>query len=199
MLRFAPTLGLLVLAGCGGESPGPTDVGRFETREAVVDPLPDTAPPPDALDASSDLQPTVDVVQYDAAADAAPDAAPVADAAAFDRPAPDLPAPPRDVPDTPCTDLAERYATAVRQAQTCATAAECATLVCETLCCTCEVYVSNVGDRARALADLRASAERMNCRAMLPCPDVRCPAPRSGVCSTEGRCVTLREAPADGG
>ncbi len=195
MLRLT-TAALALLAGCSGDALTAPDV-RFETRDAVVDPR-DQGPSLDAGDDRAEAPAPVDVTVYDAAFDAPYDAgASPADASRSDVSLLDIPLP-LDAPATPCTDLAERYAAAVREAAVCAASTECAARVCETLCCTCEVFVTAAGESVRALDALRTRAERMGCSAMLPCPSTRCPAPRSGLCSTDGRCVTLRE-PADAG
>lgn len=186
---------LLAAAGCGDGGGASPDAGRFEMRDAVIDPRPDSALNPDA---SSDASPTVDVVVYDVASDAPlppGDVSPAFDAASPDA-AIDLPLP-EDVAPTPCSMLAEAYAAAVRAAQTCATSIDCGAAVCETLCCNCEVFVAP--DRARLLSDLRAGADRLSCATTLRCPATRCPAARMAVCSSEGRCVTLRDPTPDAG
>ena len=190
-MRRASFVFVALLAGCSGESPVSPDV-RFETRDAVIDP-PDHLVADDARDDLLDASAPVDVTVFEVA-----DAGlPGADVARPDAPALDLPLL-QDTPATPCTELAELYASSVREAAVCEAASECGARVCETLCCVCEVFVAPVGDRLAALDALRARAVALGCAAMLPCPAVRCPAPRSGQCSSDGRCVTLRE-PADAG
>ncbi len=190
-MRRASFVFVALLAGCSGESPVAPDV-RYETRDAIIDP-PDQTLADDARDDLVDASTPVDVTVFEVA-----DAGlPGSDVASTDAPALDLPLL-QDMPATPCTDLAELYASSVREAAVCTAAAECGARVCETLCCVCEVFVAPVGDRLRALDALRARATALGCAAMLPCPAVRCAAPRSGQCSADGRCVTLRE-PADAG
>jgi hypothetical protein len=200
MLRFVRVWTSAFFIGCGSTAPvEPTDLGRFETREVQIDPLPDLAAPTDLADAGQDT-PSIDVAVFDLPAiDAgmpridtgSVDGAAVDGFVAIDRPFL------KDRPMTLCTELAEQYATAVREAQRCAVASECGATVCETLCCTCMVYVSGLGDRVRRLDAMRTQGERMGCNAMLSCPEIRCPAPLAGACSTEGRCVTLREISRD--
>lgn len=190
MLR-ASILTAALLTACSGDSPESPDV-RFEVRDAVIDPR-DQGVDDVAIDAPDAVSP-VDVTVFDVVAidGAAPDA-PAADApldASLDLPLL------VDAPVTPCTELAERYASAVRLASTCAAAPECGSLVCETLCCACEVFVAASADQLRILETLRASAERLGCNGMLPCPTTRCLPPQVGQCSSDGRCVTIR-APAD--
>ncbi len=197
MLRRLLVLALAA-AGCSSESLVVPDA-RFVSRDAVVDPR-DATDAPEEL--AADVTPTVDVTVFDGSLDAsapadARDASATGDAAA-DLSVVDAVLP-LDAPATPCTDLAERYAMAVRAAQTCGTSSECGARVCETLCCACQVFVSAQGDRVRLLDDLRSSAERLGCSAMLRCPPSPCPAALSGACSSDGRCVTLREAPSDAG
>jgi hypothetical protein len=206
-LRFC--LLLTALVGCSGTVPESPEAGLFDARDVIVDPRDGAA---DLAPADADVQPTVDVVVFDApAADAtAPDVmvsdgvAPPPDASRPDGAAPDGPTfdlvVPEDALMTPCSDLAERYAAAVREAQACGSTAGCDVRVCETLCCTCEVFISGSADRMRALDDLRGRATALGCQPMLRCPIMRCPPARSGACSADGRCVTLRDPPStDGG
>lgn len=60
-------------------------------------------------------------------------------------------------------------------------------------CCACEVFISGTAERMRVLDDLRGRATALGCQPMLRCPAMRCPPARSGACSADGRCVTLRE------
>jgi hypothetical protein len=193
MLRASLVVAALVM-GCSGDSPQVPDV-RFEVRDAVIDPRDQLTPDasPDVADVTTSVDITVfDAPTFDALDASAPDVS-ISDAfldVALDRPLL------TDTPPTLCTELAEQYAAAVREASVCGSAAECGRRVCETLCCACEVFVSATVDQMRALDDLRLRAERMGCNGMFSCPSMRCPPPLSGQCSTDGRCVTLR-APAD--
>lgn len=203
-LRFCLLLSLAL--GCSGTVPDVPDVSLFDARDVIIDPR-DGAAPDDTID----VLPTVDVVVFDVpAVDASfdvpsPDASPPGDApppppdaARPDAPPPDGPSfdlvVPEDAPMTPCSDLAERYAAAVREAQSCG-AAGCEARVCETLCCTCEVFISGTMERMRQLDDLRGRATALGCQPTLGCPTTRCPPARSGACSADGRCVTLRDPP----
>jgi hypothetical protein len=121
-------------------------------------------------------------------------------------PPPDAPAPGADAPrpDAPpptgCVAIAEAYAEAVRDAQRCVGPGPgaCGALLCETLCCTCEVYVHATSAAFALAQSLRARWGGTGCPGMLPCPRPPCGRPAMGLCSAEGQCVTLR-APADAG
>lgn len=190
MLR-ASLLIVALAAGCGDSVVSVPDV-RFEMRDAVVDPRDQGVL--DAPSDASDAAPSIDITVFDVIDGGAGGDVSVSDATAPDAPL-DIPLL-VDAPVTPCSELAELYATAVREATTCASASECATPVCETLCCTCQVLVAGPAPSLRVLDDLRARSLALGCSAMLPCPSTRCPAPRAGQCSSDGRCVTLRD-PAD--
>lgn len=215
-LRFCLLLSLVV--GCSGTVPDAPEAGLFDARDVIIDPRDGAA---DAAPDDADVQPTVDVVVFDVpASDASSDGggadvpspdtapsdavAPPPDASRPDAAAPDGPSfdlvVPEDAPMTPCSDLAERYAAAVREAQSCGGTAGCEARVCETLCCTCEVFISGTMERMRELDELRGRATALGCQPMLRCPTTRCPPARSGACSADGRCVTLRDPPPpDGG
>lgn len=190
MLRLF-VVGALLMA-CSGTAPEPTDAALFEVRDAVVDPR-------DAADATTpdatDVQVTVDVVVYDGPSDAAVSDAVAPDIVAADATA-DLAAP-GDVVAPTCADLAERYAATVREAQRCTADVQCGFQVCETLCCTCDVFVAAMGDTAGVLQEIQRRSAVLGCRETLRCSDVRCEVPRGGACSMDGRCVTLRVAPTD--
>lgn len=161
----------VLAAGCTGESLAPSDAGRFEVREATVAPL-------DAPDVVvEDLGATVDVRVADVSASR--------DAAVLDGAASDAPA--------VCVDLANQHAAAVREAQRCLTDQDCDTAVCETLCCACQVFVHSAETAAARALLARGEAEA--CPSRLSCPRVPCARATRGLCSSEGRCVTLREAP----
>lgn len=187
-MRPSP-VGLFCLAlatvRCTGPSTAPADASvRYDARDAVFDPR-DLG---ETRDVPLDRPSLVDVIApLDAGTPAGDGSVDVARA--------DLGADP-DVGQ--CVVLAEAYAEAVREAQRCAGDAGCATLACETLCCTCEVYVDAMTGAFSALGRLRGMAQVLGCTALLPCPGRPCAAPTGAVCSSEGRCVTLRQRP-DGG
>lgn len=168
-----------LLGGCELSNAPPFDAGRFDVREATV------APRADVFDAGAEADaPLVDVTIADISA--ARDVSAAVDGA------------PPDVPPA-CVALANEHAAEVRDAQRCLRDSDCDTLVCETLCCSCEVYVSAASgalSRARAL-ESRGSTQ--GCTALLPCPRTPCDRAGRAVCSGEGLCVTLREAPKDAG
>lgn len=173
----------LALGGCGVDAVPTPDVPRFDARDAIIDPRPD-AP---AWDAGADAPAPVDVIPFDAV----PPGDVGRDAPAFDAPRPD--APPM------CEVLAEAYASAVRACQTCAREGECATLVCETQCCACQVYVNHMSPRYAELLVLRARWVSEGCAATVLCPRPACARPTGAACSPERRCVTLRASTGDAG
>lgn len=177
-----------LLTACSGTAPEPTDAALFEIRDAVVEPR-------DVVDATamdaSDVPVTVDVMVLDSAAtDVPPQDGGAADVSADAASSPDVVA-------STCADLAERYAATVREAQRCTADTQCEFPVCETLCCTCDVFVAAMGDTAGVLQEFQRRSALLGCRAVLRCADTHCEAARSGACSMEGRCVTLRDAPSD--
>lgn len=180
-IRRAASLAAAVCAVACSDAVVMEDAARFDARDATI-----TAPDgPAANDAAGDLAPLVDITLYDAARPS--------DATSFD-----APVVARDVTD-PCQSLAETYAVAVRGAQSCAGDAACGALVCETLCCACRVFVDpRSADYAR-IAALRAMWEASPCSATARCESVPCEEPTGAVCSTEGRCVTLRRTARDAG
>jgi hypothetical protein len=201
MLRLGSLI--LLLTACTTPALVQPDA-RFETRDAIVD-------PPDSMvldvsmpsrDASVDVtlydtieivdtgKPvTIDMPTMDAAVSR--DATTMLDRVAVV----DLQIP-EDVPPSRCAALAEQYALTVREAARCSDSAECSASVCETLCCTCQVFVTM--GMIRALNEVRVRAESLGCLTTLRCLGPRCPPPMVGVCSGSGRCVTLRPSP-DGG
>lgn len=206
-LRFC-LAALVVAVGCTGAPIVSMEAGFYDAREVIVDPRDGVTDVP-SDGGTGDVLPTVDVVVFDAStldADGAlPDASSPPDAPApsdrpwpTDFPAPDLP-PPKDVSSSPCAELAERYAAVVREGQACVGPQGCTTLVCETLCCACEVFVSPTPERMRQIDELRVRAATLGCTSMLRCPTTRCPPARSGACSADGRCITLRESLPDAG
>lgn len=169
----------LLAAGCDLSDPVAFDAGRFDVREATVAPRPDaTVDDLSAADAA-----LIDVTIADVAA--------ATDVAARDGAAADVPA--------QCVYVANEHATAVREAQRCLRDEDCDALTCETLCCACEVYVNGRSPQLAAVNALRARAAEEGCTRLLPCPRTPCGPASSAVCSSEGRCVTLREGPRDAG
>ncbi len=169
----------LALAGCADDSVAVPDATRFDPRDAVVDPRPDVT-----LDSGAAADGgQVDVIPFDA----------TSDAGGSDGAGPDGAL----TPDS-CASVAERYAATVREAEACTAGSACTTLVCETLCCACQVYVNPGTPAAHRLADLRSRWAAMACAHSVDCPGISCDRPVSAACSSEGRCVTLR-APGDGG
>ena len=189
MKAHAPRLVLLALATahCSDPPPAPVDAAvRFDARDAVVDPR-DVG---ESRDVPADRPAFVDVAApFDTGAPGT-DAGAAGDAASADLGA--------DLDAGQCGALAEAYAEAVRDAQRCVGDGGCATLACETLCCTCEVYVDPAATALATLSRLRGMAQALGCVALLPCPGQPCGAPAGAVCSSEGRCVTLRQRE-DGG
>jgi hypothetical protein len=171
------TLGL-ALAGCG-DDPVPEDAPRYDARDAVVEETLDA--PASDIAGRFDIVPSVDVT-------------PIADAGA----AADLGAAPEDA--SACQAVSEDYAAAVRGAQVCRVDQECGARVCETLCCACEVFVNmGAGEFAR-LQLLRERWVMLDCATMGRCAGGGgCGAAVAASCSAEGRCVTVRERPTDGG
>src|SRR5260221_4693859 len=97
----------------GGTHTSDARVEIFDGQD--IDYPPADAPPPDAPDAI----PTVDVLAFDAA--------PTTDATDDSIRS--------DATSTSCAALADLYAHTVRDAETCTVSGDCATTVCETLCC----------------------------------------------------------------
>jgi hypothetical protein len=202
MLRLGSLI--LLLAACATPALVQPDA-RFETRDAIVDPPDSTTTdvPVPSRDASVDvtLYDTIEIVDTGKPITIdmpfSMDAAVSRDVqASLDRVVVvDLQIP-EDVPPSPCADLAEQYALTVREAARCSDSTECSASVCETLCCTCQVFVTM--GTIRALNDVRVRAESLGCLTSLRCLAPRCPPPMVGVCSGSGRCVTLRPSP-DGG
>lgn len=175
-MRARDLAALALAAGCDLSAPAPYDGGRFDVREATVAPRDDAALDDLATVDASLVDVTVaDVV---AAADVS------RDAGAVDAPA-------------RCVTVANDHAAAVREAQRCLRDEDCDALVCETLCCACEVYVSRRNREVELALALVTQAADAGCTGLLPCPRVPCARPTRAVCSSEGRCVTLREDPSD--
>lgn len=171
-------LAALALAGCG-DAPVPEDVPRYDARDAVVE------EPRDA--AASDVPGRFDVVP-------SIDVTPLADAA----PASDAGAP--GEAGGPCEAVSEDYASAVRAAQACGADRDCATRVCETLCCACEVFVNADAAEYARLVLLRERWSTLGCATMERCAGSGgCGRAVAASCSAEGRCVTVRDGRQDGG
>lgn len=185
-MRWPPTSAtpaalVLALAGCGSD-PAPEDVPRFDARDAVVEETLDAA----VADVSTrfDVIPSIDVTPLG-------DIVSAADAAA-----------PGDL-GGPCQAVSEDYAAAVRYAQACSVEGECATRVCETLCCACEVFINAGTAEYERLRLLRERWQTLGCGTMARCAGGGggggCGAAVAASCSAEGRCVTVRERLGDGG
>lgn len=180
-MRLGPVVApLALLAACALEDPAPYDAGRFDVREVTVAPRPDAT-----LD---DLAGAADATLVDVTV---ADLPPLRDVPARDGAAPDVPA--------SCVSLANEHASAVRAAQDCLRDEDCDALLCETLCCACEVFVSGRSPQVATARMLQARADAEGCTAMLPCARTPCGPASRAVCSSEGRCVTLREGPGDAG
>lgn len=168
----------LVVLGCEVASPAPFDGGRFDVREATTDPrdatVVEVSGPGDGalVDVTlGDVRPIFDAVRDGAFGD--------------------LP--------VRCLQVANEHAVAVREAQRCLRDEDCDARICETLCCACEVFVNRRTREADLALVLVTQAADAGCTALLPCPRVPCPRASRAVCSSEGRCVTLREPSGDAG
>lgn len=179
-MRWPPTSAtsaalVLVLAGCGSD-PAPEDVPRFDARDAVVEETHDV--PVTDVSTRFDVIPSIDVTPLS-------DISTSADAAA-----------PGDL-GGPCQAVSEDYAAAVRYAQTCSVEGECATRVCETLCCACEVFINAGTAEYERLRLLRERWQTLGCGTMARCAGGGggggCGAAVAASCSAEGRCVTVRD------
>ncbi len=166
------------LAGCGSDPLG-EDVPRFDARDAIVEDITDATVTD--VPGRFDVVPSVDVIAFG-------DAAARADLGA-----------PADA-DGPCQAVSEDYAASVRAVQSCRVDGECGARVCETLCCACEVFVNATAPEFARLELLRERWSMLGCATMGRCVGVgTCGAAVAVSCSTEGRCVTVRERPWDGG
>lgn len=161
----------LVVTGMACASSQPyQDAGPLDARDVAID-----RSRPDTMSADvTDVSLTVDAHPFDTAPDA--NAADVSGSDASSR----------------CAALAESYALAVREAQSCMASLECTALVCETLCCNCQVYVNPASATYSSLARLSAEWASEGCPAEIACPTKVCDPPSSAQCSSTGRCVTLR-------
>lgn len=167
----------LTLGACSDGAAPAQDAGRFDVREAAVAPM-------DARDPAQDIAaPSVDVRGADSSLRP--------DGGALDVQG--------TAPPPACVDVANEHAEAVREAQRCLIDGDCDALVCETLCCACEVFVRGASSEAAAARAIAARADAMACVASLQCPRLPCERARRAVCSSAGRCVTLRGAADDGG
>ncbi len=165
----------ILMAACGS-APAVEDSGRDGwSYDARVDIAP-------RVDASArdvvDVSPTVDVVAFDVmASDVASDRGSITDAAP-----------------NPCPAIAEQYARAVRDAQACHTATDCGAIVCETLCCTCQVYVNGATAEAALITPLQQAWETHGCAATVTCIASVCGGVASTDCTSAGRCATVHRA-----
>lgn len=172
--KFLCSLSLVALPACGSQSVSADASQRFDVREASVESR-DVA----LTEAGFDAPTAVDVTLADVGAGR--DRQPPGDGAAR------------------CTEPAEDYATAVREAQACVTDDDCQMSVCETLCCTCRVRVNPATSAYALIATASERWESRGCAATVECPSSHCAVDTDAVCSTEGRCVTLRGTSGDGG
>lgn len=173
-LRCAWAAALLCVA-CSGGGGATQDAGRFDVREASLAPV-------DVVGINVDIvAPSVDVRGADASV------------------SPDGPSSDGSEPPAACVAVANEHAEAVRDAQRCLRDSDCDTLLCETLCCACEVYVNGAAAEAGAAREIAARADARGCVTSLRCPRVPCDAATRALCSSAGRCVTLRGAALDAG
>ncbi len=162
-----------LLFGCGGTSSS-RDGGRDGW---VYDSAYDVALRDGASNDAVDVAPSVDVVLFDAASsDAAADAPTASDAGNG----------------AACTNVGEQYARIIREAQSCQTSADCSTVVCETICCSCQVYVNGTPEQLETLAMLQAHWTELHCEDIQPCVRYACGAPAAAECTSAGRCATVR-------
>jgi hypothetical protein len=71
-------------------------------------------------------------------------------------------------------------------------ASDCAAVVCETICCSCQVYVSGTPEQLDTLAMLQAQWTELRCDEISPCMRYVCGAPLATECTSAGRCATVR-------
>jgi hypothetical protein len=173
MLRSVLLAAAMVAVGCGHGAElddvtlpgldGFADRARIDARDVV----------------RVDVPPTVDVNPFDATW--------------FDgvAPRPDAAMDASDAADR-CAMIAESYAYAIRQSQICTASTDCRDVVCETPCCTCQVYVNSTASSYRSLAPLMSDWTASGCASRVMCDTTRCDPPSGAECSTAGRCVTLR-------
>ena len=137
-----------------------------------------------------------DVQRREMAIDDAADVAPTVDVVAFDVPSTDASSDVQSfAPDAgalQCSAIAEQYARAVREAQSCMQASDCATVVCETICCNCQVYVNGTTEQLDTLAMLQTRWTDLHCEEISPCMRYMCGAPLATECTSAGRCATVR-------
>lgn len=177
MRALAAVLLTIAYAGCGAPLVA-EDVPRFDARDAIVEEAGDAAVTD--VPGRFDVVPSVDVIP---AGDIGlrSDAGAVVDGGA-------------------CQAVSEDYAAAVREAQSCRVDGECGARVCETLCCACEVYVNASAPEYARLELLRERWGMLGCATMGRCAGTGgCGMPVGVSCSTEGRCVTVRERVGDAG
>ena len=180
--RCTSTLALATILSCGAGGSLPRDATYYDvpaSRDVVFDGL---SAPADVFETTvpDTVGPTVDVIAFDASfTDAG-----VSDVA-FDAGV---------NPATTCAMLSDAYAMAVRSAQQCTTAADCSAVICETLCCQCQVY-ANVDTRTQALLDsFQSMWSATNCATSGLCVAQFCAAPSAAECTSAGLCTTFRRA-----
>jgi hypothetical protein len=173
-------LGLLAVQGCAAERDS-FDRDAGDGGRPLRDGRP-WIPLDDGDDGDEDAMPTVDVAPLDAA-DPVWDGGPFEDAAA-DAVAADAA--------IECQQLAERYARTVQEAQTCTGAGDCAFTVCETLCCSCEVFVNPASAAFPLLETLRSAWDTAECASVVACSATVCDPPIAAECSSRYLCTTLR-------
>jgi hypothetical protein len=178
-------LGSLVAAtvvSCAGPAT-PDDGGGDANRDARMDARADTgAVPVDSGEGGTDVLVSVDVVAFDGPS-------PMGDA---------NDATSIDATGSACAELDDRYAALVRLGQSCASASDCNETVCETLCCTCEIYVNGSAVSMGQLAALRQSWALQHCTDTITCATTLCDPATGGVCSSTGQCATLRRPGGNG-
>jgi hypothetical protein len=163
LAAFVSACSSLSNASDAGREGGWAYDGHFEVR-----------PNDGASTDATDVSPTVDVIVFDASIDAPSDAAA-----------------PGDASNMQCASIADEYARIVRDAQTCTTASDCSTVVCETICCNCQVYVNGSSTLAM-LSTLESAWEASGCDASGLCTPYMCGAPAAPECTSAGRCATVR-------
>ena len=152
--------------------------------------LPDASRDGWSYDTSYDV-----VLRRDTSAADAVDVSPTVDVIAFDGSAADVPSDstqvPADATANPCTALAEDYARTVRDAQICLAAADCSAVVCETLCCSCQVYVNGHSTLLDMLTTLQSQWTMRGCTEASTCTPYVCGGIVSTDCTSAGRCATV--------
>ncbi|MBL8602701.1 MAG: hypothetical protein JNK72_12335 [Myxococcales bacterium] len=173
----------LGVMGCSDVPAVALDATRFDARDAVIEPR-DVSGADLGVDAGARVDVTLaELPTFDAAM--GEEAGGLDVGAALDA--------------GQCGALAEAYADTVREAQRCNTDSQCAAMVCETQCCACQVFVDPNNERYGDVARIRAEWSALGCAAAVRCPGIPCEPAVGAVCSSEGRCVTVRSANRDAG